>query len=224
MKKVAGSLLIALFACGGLLCTASADAALTWHTSNAFGLCDPTIGCIAPSKFDPALGTLRSVDILTDTGFYSTYRYFNFGDTDAQVTFKITDDWANWDSSGTRSDIVAVPMPAGSIDVFGLSLFASETHTAYNVADYIGPGDFDFYAPALSYQIDVVDFENGDSAWWEEEPVFHIDGIYSNVSLTYNYTTGSVPEPASWLMMIAGFGATGGVLRRAKAQRAALLG
>ena len=227
MNKMARSLCIALSACGGLLWTASADAALEWHTTNSYGLCDPLIGCISPSKFDPSLGTLRSIDVVTDTGFYSTYRYFNFGDADAEVTFKLTGEWVNWDSSGTHSDFVSVFMPAGSVDSFGLSLFASESHTAYDVSDYIGLGDFDFYAPGLNYQIDVVTVENGDSAWWEEEPIFHFDGIYSDVSLTYHYTTGSVPEPASWLMMIAGFGATGGVLRRTrrtKAQRATLLG
>ena len=46
----------------------------------------------------------------------------------------------------------------------------------------------------------------GDEAW----------GL-SNISLTGSPATGAVPEPASWALMIGGFAAAGGVMRRRKA-------
>ena len=40
------------------------------------------------------------------------------------------------------------------------------------------------------------------------------DGNFSNDSTGVNFTVSQVPEPASWAMLIAGFGLTGAVMRR----------
>ena len=42
--------------------------------------------------------------------------------------------------------------------------------------------------------------------------VFNFDPSFS----TFSYTTGAVPEPASWALMIAGFGLVGSAMRRRK--------
>ena len=43
------------------------------------------------------------------------------------------------------------------------------------------------------------------------------DGSYNNDSTGVNFAVSQVPEPASWAMLIAGFGLTGAVMRRRRA-------
>ena len=71
-------------------------------------------------------------------------------------------------------------------------------------ADYAG----DALTPAGIY----VAFEDlwggGDFNYFDETFVF------SNVASSVSNSVGGVPEPANWAMLIAGFGLTGGVMRR----------
>jgi len=47
-----------------------------------------------------------------------------------------------------------------------------------------------------------------------------IDGLSAaQVATIVNFTVTAVPEPASWAMMMIGFGATGAMLRRRRAPR-----
>jgi hypothetical protein len=47
------------------------------------------------------------------------------------------------------------------------------------------------------------------------------DGIFGRGQFTFNFDPASVPEPASWAMLIAGFGLAGAAARRRKAVVAA---
>jgi len=51
---------------------------------------------------------------------------------------------------------------------------------------------------------------------------FNNAGNYFNDSTGFNFTISDVPEPASWAMMIGGFGAVGGSLRRRRGAAAAI--
>jgi PEP-CTERM motif len=51
-----------------------------------------------------------------------------------------------------------------------------------------------------------------------DAPTFAIDGFLDNVAVS-GPPIASVPEPASWALMIAGFGIVGGAMRNANRQR-----
>jgi hypothetical protein len=45
------------------------------------------------------------------------------------------------------------------------------------------------------------------------------DGLAEKLTITYTYTTAAVPEPASWALMVGGFGAIGAALRQRRSAR-----
>jgi len=75
----------------------------------------------------------------------------------------------------------------------------------------------------LNYYVGVA------TAWGAAHPNFqgHAAGIYSiggsslGFGVTQGFTTGGVPEPAAWTLMIGGFGLAGAALRRRRAATAA---
>jgi hypothetical protein len=82
-------------------------------------------------------------------------------------------------------------------------------------ADY--SGDADLVDLGLSFAVGAdgllrleffEDFDDGSVA---------PDGVWNSGSITFTYTpsgVGAVPEPATWAMMIGGFGVVGGAMRR----------
>ncbi|WP_404712425.1 PEPxxWA-CTERM sorting domain-containing protein [Sphingomonas sp. MMS24-J13] len=55
---------------------------------------------------------------------------------------------------------------------------------------------------------------NGSKVYFASDLINKSSGVTGNVGAVLRSNVGSVPEPASWAMMIAGFGAVGTVLRR----------
>ena len=77
-------------------------------------------------------------------------------------------------------------------------------------------------SPYLGYYVGLA------GAWATSHPGFHghANGIYSvggssqGFGLTQGFTTGGVPEPTTWALMIGGFGMAGAMLRHRRRQLA----
>lgn len=70
----------------------------------------------------------------------------------------------------------------------GYGFYGPQLYTGSTAAPRFTPGTFDLYVSP--------------------------DGVRGKLTITSDRVDAAVPEPASWAMMVAGFGAFGGVLRR----------
>ncbi len=81
-----------------------------------------------------------------------------------------------------------------------------------------GDGTFDVvdWSPFIGAGVIAIGFRanEGSLNLPVDEFVFQRTDTYLKSSLTITYLTSSIPEPATWLMMIAGFGLVGGAMRR----------
>jgi hypothetical protein len=90
------------------------------------------------------------------------------------------------------------------------------TDPTLNVYGTVGSGNFAIFLPANligNYNSNVIYFAFDDTA----VPGVGIDSDYDDFVVRATFTpdsTGVVPEPASWAMMIIGFGLTGQLARR----------
>ncbi len=90
--------------------------------------------------------------------------------------------------------------------------------------DPVGPGYFLSSEGLIDSQNPSFSYSNGGFLAVGESVglIFDRDGNYFNDSTGLNLTlTGGVPEPASWAMLIAGFGLTGAAMRRRVARAVA---
>ncbi len=184
-------------------------------------------------QFDPSLGTLTGVRV----GLAATIGGYTYVENlSTTVTFFF--------STGGRAFVRLLGLPnanpliapiwqSGSqfINLFdGVSNF-SGADSAYfsgsngadglqNLSDFSGYSGFGF----LDALLDVRgDGPQGYSTFQDNiyhSQLYHSDLVTAAGSITYIYDpiavppTGGVPEPASWAMLIAGFGLVGAVLRR----------
>lgn len=84
--------------------------------------------------------------------------------------------------------------------VWGLTGFFSHPGVAHD-------GGFNFYNS--DYQLSSISANSWDSF-----------ADFGSLAYTATFTGGAVPEPATWALMIAGFGGAGGMLRRRRIQAA----
>lgn len=99
----------------------------------------------------------------------------------------------------------------------GVALIRVTSESGSPISDVLGGiGPFN---PALT-RTGSVDLQPGQFLAF----IVHNGGSFSNDSIGFNFTliTEAVPEPASWAMMIAGFGVVGGAMRRRGHRRALL--
>lgn len=77
-------------------------------------------------------------------------------------------------------------------------------------------GAFNLAAEGLSFNLDADGVLRLEFAEGFNDSSVNPDGIFNSGSLTFTYTPGgaAVPEPASWALMIAGFGLIGAASRR----------
>ncbi|WP_170318406.1 PEPxxWA-CTERM sorting domain-containing protein [Sphingomonas sp. PAMC 26621] len=181
-----------------LLCAAPVSAATIVQTANG--------GPAYVNKFDLAVGTLTSVSIAAS---YSVDAYFNYpfqaGTPVIQASGSYAaNDTVKYDITGTYQSYQVNP------DLIGITITGTAAGTTFsNLESYIGNG-LVVLAPSLyfssSYSINGVAIEMAANPF----PARSRD----RYTVTYDYIPAAVPEPATWLLMIAGFGMVGYVMRR----------
>ncbi|WP_174274294.1 PEPxxWA-CTERM sorting domain-containing protein [Sphingomonas bacterium] len=141
---------------------------------------------------------------LNDPGYSSYVAIFNSGDstpngvlsqtvsTLAGVTYAFSFDYGVT-SGGSQSIVASV------IDALGQTQLASQMFSSTSTG--IQLRTFNFTATSSSTTLRFADVGSNNS--------ISQDGAIDNVALT----AAAVPEPASWAMMVAGFGAVGSAMR-----------
>jgi hypothetical protein len=135
------------------------------------------------------------------------------------------------------------PITGGSIDAFGNALFYHDGSGILFTAgtDSLGIGNFVIDTAALLVSGDVTangaglgsvglfTIGEGTSLFLTEDAAGAFTSIFGAPNLTgvevgfaqVNAQTAAVPEPGTWMMMLAGFGAAGFALRRSRRRRLA---
>jgi hypothetical protein len=103
-------------------------------------------------------------------------------------------------------------------DSLGHLVLSSDDTSYYNLLPKFAAGSLagkaagDYYLAFDLYNTDPK-FTNGVLSGWDHDPRPMQTGDYT---LTLKGTAGAVPEPATWAMMLVGFGAVGFAMRRRK--------
>ena len=167
------------------------------------------------NQFNSSLGTLISVSVLFDSDFEVSGSIENT--SNASHTYKVNYDGsavlsgnginingplANGFSNFTVGAGATVPINL----VVGASNSDSQTLLA-GLAPFIGAGTtFLTFTPSSSFSM------TPNSGNLLTSPLFG-----GNVQITYDYRAAAVPEPATWGLMIVGFGVVGSTMRRRRA-------
>ena len=188
------------------------------YTGVAYGY-DATDNIYVPG-FDSSLGTLTGISVDASVhGFYSGGAYSTGEFENAPSTFYL-------DITGPASltffydqiplNIAVTPDEPGVV-ISGADFFILNYSGAGSFA--IDPNDFGSFidtdntyawgriAPA------TVAYIYGPGAVQAQVDVTGVQAVF-DYTVTYSYAAAAVPEPATWGLMIAGFGAVGGVMRR----------
>ena len=218
--------------CAALLWACGAQAATMVQTLSSSYSAGPGV----VQRFDPALGTLTGVQFEVGVTVVDAHALSleNIGTDPITVTFSwnglfnayLIDGGSGYPAAG---DIVAaigapialsetVSLAAGATASSSLVGQGYGTAGSLDLADFIGSSGLYFFAEA-----------SGQPGYTAADPTDLFPTEYDNPApdvygigtLTYIYDeagptvdTPAVPEPATWLMMLAGFGLVGGALRR----------
>ena len=170
------------------------------------------------NQFDPAMGTLLGVQ-LTFNMYWSMQDdridFTNIGSTQGSVStvnsgyysFSVGGLGAGGSFSESETHILA---PGEKVTVQGGGHGSGEA-TATDISPFIGTGTLNSWAYARS----AIDFNREGDIFFSVIGNPHPQTI-AGATLTYIYddVPPAVPEPATWAMMIAGFGLVGGAMRR----------
>lgn len=192
------------------------------------------------NPFDQRLGRLDSVVLDVFSNKFRTYQVAApAGVTSANISYvtngflglKINQQSSFFAATGSGGGIVSIPASGGSINYGSITTSLSgRTSVVLDNAlaltqwkiyvDIVDPGFYGdrsgetiFTAPG-NVAIKHLSGQCGNIYGFEDSCGF------SSFNLTYNYTPtaqlGAVPEPATWALMILGFGAVGYAMRRRK--------
>jgi PEP-CTERM motif len=175
--------------------------------------------------FNPALGTLQSVK--TEVTESISFRF-----TEAQLSLDPgtsgSFDWIGETKGFQYIGFCGGGEPCPFIKVNGMgtfntdagpydigltgattNLWTSTTHLAYFTGTGTRPSN-----PSFSDPVVVRSYQFGNQVGFGVQSGFnHIGDVISTMRVTYTYMEATVPEPATWLMTIIGFGAAGFALR-----------
>lgn len=168
--------------------------------------------------FDVVIGsnalTLNSISVLIDTDDFSLadYEYYT-------VLGGITgnlDSAANWTLRDTFTDIAGGIQTFTAFDVTDFTLDANTTYGFYFTSGLTDPNGGVQYTDGVA--VGNVRVSNADlSILTGVGKAYPFAGSFTprdfNGALTYSVNN-VVPEPATWAMLIAGFGLVGGAMRR----------
>lgn len=209
MKKI--SMLTAML--GMALATADPAAAATFIQSGTITAAAPGTSSVSVQQFNSSLGTLTSIDLLFASSFSASGTLANT--SNSNKTFEVTKS-VSASLSGGGFNIVET-LASGTTDVFvpksgstpvsfsGSNGGVTNTLTS-GFTPFLGTG-----TTALSFISNSLFTISPNSGTLSLSPL--IGGSYT---LTYNYTaapTPAVPEPATWAMMLIGFGMIGFAVR-----------
>ena len=175
------------------ICAASSASAATITYTDA------NRGPVYLQRFNPLLGTLQSVTFNNRTSVTNVYNYT--GDPSAPAPLVRITGTIGEPAFGqvTVDELVQSSFSAPNQISVNIVKTATPTFTT-NLGTYIGSGNY------------ALGFFNLTAPGYTPAP---FGGSFSNVSVTYTYLAGAgaVPEPATWAMMLAGFGMVAGATR-----------
>jgi hypothetical protein len=214
-----------IMAAGVVLSATSAEAATVIYTSSTI---DQTTNFsnvpLALQQFDPSLGTLTAINIFLNGTVSSIIRFESLDAMPSTIT-------------GTAQATVTLARPNGSslvaviptqtrsgnetafdgiIDFGGTSgdTFINVNGTATDSVNLFSPADFALFTGTGT--VNAMLSGSGMST------VVGAGNLVTQIStraggfgrVTYTYNESAVPEPASWAMMVGGFGLLGAAMRR----------
>ncbi len=186
------------------ICAASSASAATITYTDA------NRGPVYLQRFNPLLGTLQSVTFNNRTSVTNFYNYT--GDPSAPAPLVRITGTIGDPAFGrvTVDEFVQSSFSAPNQILVNIVKTATPTFTT-NLSTYIGSGSY------------ALGFYNLTAPGYTPAPS---GGSFSNVSVTYTYlaNVGGVPEPATWAMMLTGFGMVGGATRYRRRKTAIALG
>jgi hypothetical protein len=168
----------------------------------ALGACVVALGLATPATAVACANSDITPNALVCQGFYSGNLLSNSpADIFAQTTHLAGLGFA-WD--GNWNAVEKISNLGGSHSVDFATLLHGISYVAFHFGNGTGgPGNVTaFYMIDAGASTDVLTLN------------------YNASSNAVLYSTGTVPEPASWALMIAGFGMVGGAMRRTARQRA----
>ncbi len=139
--------------------------------------------------------------------YYDRWSYSFTANQDAYFRF-------NYDLKSVAAGPFMPPSPPSSEfrDPFALMLFGPRGCIACDGATS-GAGSFGYAVSAgQSYTFDLLSFSFLNISEGDAFPLFGLNYGYDLFS--YSFSGAPIPEPANWALMIAGFGAVGGAMRR----------
>ena len=185
--------------------------------------CSVAAGCTSFRQFDSSLGQLLSATYTIDAAVTATFQVWNptFSRQAATVTGSELFSYAIGSAAGsanvsgqTTVDLGVAGSMVGAIAVSNLSF----SGRASDLTAFIGTG----YVP-LSVTMGTSTFTSTNGVLSPSALLLpHVGGANLTATLSYAYAaTGAIPEPATWGLMIVGFGVVGWSLRRRRNERRA---
>jgi hypothetical protein len=175
------------------------------------------IDAVTAQPFDTSLGTLNSVRFTA--GGSVAYDWVAFGPGDVDILLDLS---ATFDLSGTDSSLVAV-FPLFDFKFVFVTLgddqrtTGLETLAVSRTELFTDPAILARFLPGADNPLITSDmFATLDPGSITADLRGDFGPLGGTASLIYNYTPNiqAVPEPASWALMIIGFGLVGAVQRR----------
>jgi hypothetical protein len=209
---------IALLSAGlavGFAGVGAATAATVSYTHNDIA------GAYTIERFDPSLGVLTGVKIDLQSEYDASVLVNSYDDdgwVPARFDYSVAIDRTI--PFGTLSLLVSY-VGAGSIDLptetmwtgFSIARSASKAFSGADMSYFVGTDSFDpRERETRTINGNLVPSADSYSYWSWDDSYF-----FDNFKITYTYTpdgAGAVPEPASWAMMLVGFGGIGYAVRR----------
>jgi len=171
-----------------------------------------------PLRFDDSLGTLNRVMI---SSYFNIYYAGYLSVFEPDTTFNASGEADVW--VGFGSDELGYSSFGGIAEINETYTGLSSGYTHFTLKgesrDIFDGESLRFFSngePELAYFSAEGGVNLNGSVFWFDEPHLNQSDLYAEIAFFYTPTS-AVPEPATWAMMIIGFGAIGGAMRRRRA-------